>query len=104
MATSVSQRTREMGIRMALGARAANVLGLVMRQGLRQLVIGLVLGLPLALGVSTLLQSLLFEVDPRDPAVFIAIGVVLALTTAVACFIPATRATRVDPLDALRYD
>jgi putative ABC transport system permease protein len=104
MATSVSQRTREMGIRMALGAKAADVLGLVMRQGLRQLAIGLVLGLALAVGVSSLLQSLLFEVDPRDPAVFIAIGVVLALTTAAACFIPANRATRVDPLDALRYD
>jgi putative ABC transport system permease protein len=73
-----------------------------MRQGLIQLAIGLVLGLALALGVSNLLQMILFEVNPRDPAVFLAIGVVLSITAAAACLIPASRATRVDPLDALR--
>jgi putative ABC transport system permease protein len=104
MATSVSQRTREMGVRMALGARTGNVLGLVMRQGLSQLAIGLVLGLALAVGVSTLLQSLLFEVNPRDPDVFIGIALVLSATAVAACLGPALRATRVEPGSALRYD
>jgi putative ABC transport system permease protein len=104
MATSVSQRTREMGVRMALGAEGHDVLKLVMKQGLVQLAIGLTLGLALALGVSNLLQMILFQVNPRDPMVFIAIGAVLALTAAAACFVPANRATRVDPLHALRYD
>jgi putative ABC transport system permease protein len=104
MANSVSQRTREMGVRMALGAESGDVLKLVMRQGLVQLAIGLTLGLALALGVSNLLQMILFEVNPRDPVVFLVIGLVLTTTAAAACFIPATRATRVDPLHAIRYD
>jgi putative ABC transport system permease protein len=104
MSTSVRQRTRELGVRMALGARGADVRGMVMRQGLIQLGIGLVLGLALALGVSNLLQMLLFEVDPRDPAIYLAIGAVLTATAAAACLIPALRATRVDPMHALRYD
>jgi putative ABC transport system permease protein len=78
--------------------------GLVMRQGLIQLGIGLALGLLLALGLSNLLQMLLFEVDPRDPVIFLAIGVVLTVTAMSACLIPAIRATRVDPMDALRWD
>jgi putative ABC transport system permease protein len=93
-----------MGVRMALGAQAADVLGLVMRQGLVQLAIGLLLGLGLAVGVSSLLQMLLFDVNPRDPAIFAAIGTVLTLTAAAACLVPAARATRVDPLRALHYD
>jgi putative ABC transport system permease protein len=104
MSTSVSQRTREMGVRMALGAQARDVLGLIMRQGLLQLVVGLVFGLGLALGVSNLLQILLFEVNPRDPAIFAAIGAVLSMAALSACLIPATRATRVDPQHALRVD
>jgi predicted permease len=104
MSTSVRQRTREMGVRMALGAQVGDVRGLVMRQGLVQLGIGLVLGLLLALGLSNLLQMLLFEVNPRDPAIFLAIGAVLTTTALVACLIPAVRATRVDPMDALRWD
>jgi putative ABC transport system permease protein len=104
MSTSVSQRTREMGVRMALGAKSGDVLRLVMRQGLVQLAIGLTLGLALALGVSNLLQMLLFEVNPRDPVTFIAIGAVLSMTAAAACFVPAARATRVHPMQALRYD
>jgi putative ABC transport system permease protein len=104
MSNSVRQRTREMGVRMALGAQGGDVLRLVMRQGLVQLGIGLTLGLALALGVSNLLQMILFEVNPRDPAVFIAIGFVLTATAAAACLVPAARATRVDPLQAIRYD
>lgn len=97
-------RTREMGVRMALGAEARDVLRLIMRQGLLQLAIGLVLGLALAVGVSNLLQMLLFEVNPRDPIVFTIIGAVLTMTAAIACLLPATRATRVQPVQALRYD
>lgn len=104
MSTSVRQRTREMGVRMALGAHVGDVRGLVMRQGLFQLAIGLVLGLALALGVTSLLQTLLFQVDPRDPIIFLTIGAVLSATAAAACLIPAIRATRVDPMQALRYD
>jgi putative ABC transport system permease protein len=104
MSTSVRQRTREMGVRMALGAGGGDVLRLVMRQGLMQLGIGLVLGLALALGVSNLLQILLFEVNPRDPVIFAAIGAVLSATAVAACLVPATRATRVEPVQALRYD
>jgi hypothetical protein len=104
MANSVRQRTREMGVRMALGAEARDVLHLVMRQGLLQLTVGLVLGLAFAVGVSNLLQMLLFEVNPRDPVVFTIIGAVLTITAAIACLVPATRATRVQPVQALRYD
>ncbi|CAN5800576.1 ABC transporter permease [soil metagenome] len=104
MATSVSQRTREMGVRMALGAEGGDVLRLVMRQGMVQLAIGLVLGLGLAVGVSNLLQMLLFDVNPRDPITFISIGIVLTATATAACLVPALRATRVDPMHALRYD
>ena len=104
MSTSVRQRTREMGVRMALGAQVRDVRGLIMKQGLLQLAIGLFLGLALAVGVSSLLQMLLFEVDPRDPTIFIVIGGVLSLTAATACMIPAVRATRVDPMHALRND
>ncbi|HEX6132475.1 MAG TPA: ABC transporter permease [Longimicrobiales bacterium] len=104
MSTSVRQRTREMGVRMALGAQRADVRRLVMRQGLTQLAVGLGLGLGLALLVSNLLQMLLFEVDPRDPTIFLSIGAVLTATAVSACLVPALRATRVDPMHALRYD
>ena len=104
MSTSVRQRTREMGVRMALGAKAGDVRGLVMRQGIIQLAIGLVFGLALALLLSSQLQMLLFELDPRDPVIFLGISVVLSVTALTACLIPAIRATRVDPMHALRYD
>jgi putative ABC transport system permease protein len=104
MSTSVRQRTREMGVRMALGARAGDVRGLVMRQGVIQLAIGLVLGLTLALLLSSQLQMLLFELDPRDPVIFVGISLMLSATALTACLIPAIRATRVDPMQALRYD
>lgn len=104
MSTSVRQRTREMGVRMALGARAGDVRGLVMRQGVIQLAIGLALGLTLALLLSSQLQMLMFELDPRDPVIFLGISAVLSATALTACLIPAIRATRVDPMHALRYD
>ena len=104
MAFSVSRRTREMGIRMALGAQARHVVRLIMRQGLVQIVIGLVLGLSFAALVSKSVSILLFQVNPRDPMVFVTVIVTLLLTGIVACFIPARRATRVDPLVALRSE
>jgi predicted permease len=104
MAFSVSRRTREVGIRMALGARAGDVVRMIFRQGLWQLGVGLTVGLALALGVSQLLTVILFDVQPRDPAVFGGVVGVLLLAGLAACLVPARRATRVDPLVALRTD
>ena len=104
MAFSVSRRTREVGIRMALGARAADVVTMIFRQGLWQLGIGLVAGLGLAAAISQVMTVILFDVQPRDPAVFGGVVAVLLLAGLLACLVPARRATRVDPLTALRTE
>jgi putative ABC transport system permease protein len=104
MAFSVSRRTREMGVRMALGAQRDDVVHLVMRQGFAQLAIGLAVGLAAAWGVSVLLTGFLFGVSPRDPTTFVSIVAVLVLAGTIASWVPALRATRVDPVVALRYD
>ncbi|MGH7717982.1 MAG: FtsX-like permease family protein, partial [Gemmatimonadaceae bacterium] len=91
-------------IRMALGAQGGDVVRLIFRQGFLQLGIGMVLGLALAALVARVMQMILFEVPPRDPAVFGSVVLVLTLTGLLACFIPAKRATRVDPLVALRME
>ena len=104
MAFSVSRRAREVGIRIALGARTGHVLRLVFRQGVIQLAIGMTLGLALAAGVSQLVAGVLFEVQPRDPATFAAVIAVLSLAGLLACYIPARRAARVDPLTAMRAE
>jgi predicted permease len=104
MAFSVSQRTREVGIRMAIGAQAGDVLRMILRQGLLQVIIGMVIGLALAAFVSKLLNIILFNVQPRDPSIFGSIVLVLSITALLACVLPARRATRVDPLEALRYE
>ncbi len=104
MAFSVSRRTREVGIRMALGAQARHVLTMVLRQGAWQLGVGMLLGLGLAASVAQLMRVILFEVQPRDPAIFGGVVAVLALTGLGACIIPARRATRIDPLLALRSE
>lgn len=104
MSFSVSRRAREVGIRMALGARALDVVRMIFRQGLLQVGIGLAAGLTLALGISRLLSVILFDVQPRDPVVFGGVAAVLLATSAVACLIPARRATRIDPLTALRSE
>jgi putative ABC transport system permease protein len=102
LAYFVSQRSRELGIRLALGARPAELFRMVIGQGMRPVAIGAALGLAGAVAVTTLLQSLLFGVTPVDPVAYGAAAAVLAAIAAAACAIPALRATRVDPLTALR--
>ena len=102
MSFSVSRRTREVGIRMALGARGGDVVRMIFRQGAMQLTVGMTVGIGFALGISQLLQILLLDVKPRDPVVFSGVVVTLVATGLLACLIPARRATRVDPLTALR--
>jgi putative ABC transport system permease protein len=104
MAFTVARRTPEVGIRLALGATRAQVLALVMRQGLGQVVLGLVLGSGLAVLASRGLALILFEVSPYDPFVFVGIALVLAATGALATLVPARRASKADPAIALRYD
>ena len=101
---SVTQRTPEIGVRMALGARPAQVSWLVLRQGVGQLAIGLLIGVPAAYGLSRLMQSILAQIQPTDPLTFVAIPLLLSAITLVACLVPAWRATRLDPLKALRVD
>jgi predicted permease len=104
MAFSVSRRTPEVGIRMALGAEASQVLGLVLRQGLIQIIVGLTLGLGLALLLSRALSEMLFQVSASDPAVYALVSMVLVATGLAASVVPARRATRVDPVVALRSE
>lgn len=109
MSFSVNQRTQEFGIRMALGADAKRIFRMVMTQGAWQLAIGLVLGaggIALLLGVvaAAALKTMLFKVDALDPTIYFAVAGLLTLVAAVSCFVPARRATRVDPMVALRYE
>jgi ABC-type antimicrobial peptide transport system permease subunit len=101
---SVSQRTREIGIRMALGAEARAVQAMFVRHGLTLAGIGLVIGLGAALGLSRLMGSLLYGVSAGDPATYAAVGAVLAGAAATAAYLPARRAARVEPLEALRAE
>jgi ABC-type antimicrobial peptide transport system permease subunit len=104
MAYSMARRTREIGIRLALGAPPASVVGLVFRQGMRLTAIGLGIGLAASVGVVQLLKSLLYGVEPYDPPTFAATLAVLLAAASLASFLPARRATRVDPLVALRSE
>ena len=104
MSYSVSWRTREIGIRMALGARRADVLRLVVRQGMTMTLIGLALGLVGAFSISRVLRGLLHGVSPTDPLTFVAVSIVLLAVALLACLVPARRATRVDPIIALRTE
>jgi predicted permease len=102
LSSSVSERRREIGIHMALGATRANVLRMVLGQGLRLTMVGLVVGLTAAFGLTRLLQAQLFNVKPSDPATMASVALFIAAVALGACYIPASRATRVDPMVVLR--
>jgi ABC-type antimicrobial peptide transport system permease subunit len=102
MSYTVSQRTRELGLRMALGASTSNLLGFVLSHGLALTAGGVVLGAAAALSLTRLMGNLLYNVSPRDPLAFGSAFVVMAIATLAACFLPAYRAARTDPVRALR--
>jgi putative ABC transport system permease protein len=104
IAYSVAQRTREIGIRMALGAQRGTVFGMVLGQGARLAGLGIAIGILTALGVTRLMASFLYGVQPTDPLTFAAVALLLAGIVLLACYLPARRATRVDPIIALRYE
>jgi putative ABC transport system permease protein len=101
---AVTRRIREIGVRMALGAQADDVLRLVLREGMRLSLVGIGIGLLVAFGMGMALSRVLFGVRPVDIGVFVAVTLLVVAVTALACYLPARRATRVDPLTALRYE
>jgi putative ABC transport system permease protein len=101
---SVTQRTQELGIRAALGAQRRDILRLVLGQGTRLTLLGVAFGIGAALAITRLLARLLFGIRPTDPLTFAAVAALLAFSALLACFIPARRAIRVDPIVALRYE
>jgi putative ABC transport system permease protein len=104
MSYTVLQRTHEIGVRMALGAQRFDVLRLVVQKGVVLGVVGVVVGLAVSFALTRLISTLLFEVTATDTATFVAVSLGLFLVVLIACFVPARRATRVDPLKALRYE
>lgn len=100
----VGQRTREIGLRMALGAQPSGVLRMVIREGMLLAFAGIVLGVAGALALGRFIESLLFNIKPTDPATFISVSIVLAIVALIACYLPARRAMHVEPMEALRYE
>jgi putative ABC transport system permease protein len=104
IAYSVAERTSEIGVRRALGAQPGDILRMVIGQGLRLVLIGLALGLGGALALSQLLKRFLFGVAPSDPETFVGVAIILTVVAVVACWIPARRAMKIEPTEALRYE
>jgi ABC-type antimicrobial peptide transport system permease subunit len=104
LAHGVACRTREIGIRLAVGAKRNEVIGLVIKQGLKLVCVGALIGLSAALAAMRVVKSLLYEVAPTDPATFVGVTLLLAVVALLACWLPARRAAKIDPMVALRYE
>lgn len=104
IAYSVSQRTQEIGIRVALGAQRSNVLRLIIKEGLRLVGFGIIIGLASAFVISRVLQSQLYGITARDPFTYVITAIILVAVTLLSCYVPARRATKIDPMEALRYE
>jgi putative ABC transport system permease protein len=104
MAFSVAQRTREIGVRMAMGAQAGQVQMLVIAQGMRLVLIGVLIGVPISMAVAQVVKSMLFGLSSRDPVTYVGAAALLAIAGLMACSMPARRAAKVDPMIALRYE
>jgi putative ABC transport system permease protein len=99
----VGQRTKEIGVRMALGAQKLDVLRMVLKDGVRMTLVGIVLGVAGALGLTRLLRTMLYGVSSTDPLTFISVAALLGAIAMLACYVPARRAMKVDPMEALRH-
>jgi ABC-type antimicrobial peptide transport system permease subunit len=100
----VARRKREIGVRLALGATRREVLGLVVRQGMTLTLVGLGLGIAGAIGATRLMRGLLYQTQPLDPVTFVSVPVILAVVALLACYLPARRAAKVEPMAALRAE